>query len=169
MATETDTPLFPSSLIPDSIVQQLPAGYTLRPLTSSDYSRGFLDVLRVLTSVGEISEEEWKERYAWMKKREGEYYLIVITDGTGKVVGVGSLIVEKKFLRNLGSVGHIEDIAVASDQQGKKLGLRIIHTLDHIAKQVGCYKAILDCAEKNRGFYEKCGYKLAGIQMAHYY
>jgi glucosamine-phosphate N-acetyltransferase len=37
-------------------------------------------------------------------------------------------------------VGHIEDIAVAKDQQGKKLGLRIIHTLDAIAETVGCYK-----------------------------
>jgi hypothetical protein len=37
-------------------------------------------------------------------------------------------------------VGHIEDIAVAKDQQGRKLGLRIILTLDAIAEQVGCYK-----------------------------
>jgi hypothetical protein len=68
-------------------------------------------------------------------------------------------------LRNLGSVGHIEDIAVLSSEQGKKLGLWIIQTLDHIAHQVGCYKAILDCSEKNQPFYEKCGYTLAGIQM----
>jgi len=37
-------------------------------------------------------------------------------------------------------VGHIEDIAVAKDQQGKKLGLRIIQALDGIAEAVGCYK-----------------------------
>jgi hypothetical protein len=40
----------------------------------------------------------------------------------------------------LGVVGHIEDIAVAKEQQGKKLGLRIIQSLDYIAEQVGCYK-----------------------------
>lgn len=71
-------------------------------------------------------------------------------------------------LRNLGVVGHIEDITVAKDQQGKKLGLRIIQALDNIAEKVGCYKAILDCSEKNQGFYEKCGYKLAGLQMVGY-
>ena len=43
-------------------------------------------------------------------------------------------------IHNLGLVGHIEDIAVAKDQQGKKLGLRIIEALDHLAKAVGCYK-----------------------------
>jgi hypothetical protein len=40
----------------------------------------------------------------------------------------------------LGLVGHIEDIAVAKDQQGKKLGLRIIQALDAVAEAVGCYK-----------------------------
>jgi glucosamine-phosphate N-acetyltransferase len=40
----------------------------------------------------------------------------------------------------LGRVGHIEDIAVAADQQGKKLGLRIIETLDDLANMAGCYK-----------------------------
>ena len=29
---------------------------------------------------------------------------------------------------------------VRKDQQGKKLGLRIIEALDHIAEKVGCYK-----------------------------
>lgn len=43
-------------------------------------------------------------------------------------------------IHNLGLVGHIEDIAVAKDQQGKKLGLHIIQALDFIAEQVGCYK-----------------------------
>ena len=43
-------------------------------------------------------------------------------------------------IHDLGLVGHIEDIAVAKDQQGKKLGLRIIQALDHISETVGCYK-----------------------------
>jgi glucosamine-phosphate N-acetyltransferase len=72
-------------------------------------------------------------------------------------------------IHNLGQVGHIEDIAVAKDQQGKKLGLRIIQALDYIASQVGCYKSILDCSEANEGFYVKCGFKRAGLEMSHYY
>ena len=43
-------------------------------------------------------------------------------------------------IHNLGLVGHIEDIVVNKDQQGKKLGLRIIEALDFIAEKVGCYK-----------------------------
>jgi N-acetylglutamate synthase-like GNAT family acetyltransferase len=92
-----------------------------------------------------------------------------ITDEEGQVCAVGSLIVERKFIRNCGLVGHLEDIAVAGEKQGKKLGLRMIQVLDHIAEQAGCYKSILDCSESNKGFYEKCGFKLAGVEMAHYY
>lgn len=62
-------------------------------------------------------------------------------------------------------MGHIEDIAVAKDQQGKKLGLRIIQALDYVAENVGCYKTILDCSEANEGFYVKCGFKRAGLEM----
>jgi glucosamine-phosphate N-acetyltransferase len=72
-------------------------------------------------------------------------------------------------IHQLGLVGHIEDIAVAKDQQGKKLGLRIIQALDYVAENVGCYKTILDCSEANEGFYVKCGFKRAGLEMAHYY
>lgn len=54
-----------------------------------------------------------------------------------------SLMNSRCSIHNLGLVGHIEDIAVAKDQQGKKLGLKIITALDYIAEQVGCYKVPL--------------------------
>jgi GNAT superfamily N-acetyltransferase len=75
-----------------------------------------------------------------MSARNDSYYLLCITDASGKIVGTGALIVERKFIHQLGLVGHIEDIAVAKDQQGKKLGLRIIQALDFVAEKVGCYK-----------------------------
>lgn len=137
---ENDGPLFPASLISPEVISVLPTDYTIRPLRRSDYGRGYLDVLRVLTTVGEIAEEQWNERYEWIKSRNDEYYMLVVCDGEDRVVGTGSLIVERKFIHSLGLVGHIEDIAVEQGQQGKKLGLRIIQALDHVAAQVGCYK-----------------------------
>lgn len=97
------------------------------------------------------------------------YFILVILDPSQTIVGTGAVIVERKFIHNMGLVGHIEDIAVAKNQQGKKLGLRIIQALDAVAKEVGCYKSILDCSEANEGFYVKCGFKRAGLEMAHYY
>jgi len=65
------------------------------------------------------------------------------------VVGTGTVFMEKKFLRGLGTVGHIEDIAVDKSQQGKKLGLRIIQALTGISEGLGAYKTILNCSDHN--------------------
>lgn len=92
-----DPGLFPSSLISPAVLSALPSNYTCRPLRSSDYDAGFLDVLRVLTTVGDISRAQWDERYGWMQQREGEYYILVITDGEERVVGTGALVVERKL------------------------------------------------------------------------
>ena len=164
--------LFPVSLISPAVAAALPEGYTIRPLQRGDYAAGFLDVLRVLTTVGEISQADFEARFDDMKQTGSGpvgSHVLVILDGEGKVVGTGALLVERKFVHNLGLVGHIEDIAVAKDQQGKKLGLRIIQALDYLSEHVGCYKAILDCSEANEGFYVKCGFKRAGLELAHYY
>ncbi|KAL2429021.1 Glucosamine 6-phosphate N-acetyltransferase [Exophiala dermatitidis] len=166
---DDDQPLFSPSLISDEVSSSLPDGYTIRPLRRSDYYGGFLDTLRVLTTVGEPTFAEFNARYDFMASRNDTYYILVICDTTGTVVGTGAVIVERKFIHNMGLVGHIEDIAVAKNQQGKKLGLRIIQALDAVAENVGCYKSILDCSEANEGFYVKCGFKRAGLEMAHYY
>lgn len=145
----SNDPLFSPTLISPDVAAALPTGYTIRPLQSSDYHTGFLDVLRVLTTVGDVSEAEFAARFDEMTapvgRGAGGYHVLVILDGEDKIVGTGALIVEKKFIHNLGLVGHIEDIAVAKDQQGKKLGLRIIQALDFVAEKVGCYKVGFCC------------------------
>lgn len=89
-------PLFNASLISPTVSSSLPTGYTLRPLRKDDYS-AFLEVLRVLTTVGDIAEADWGVRYDWMAARNDEYFILCITDDTGRVVAVGSLIVERKL------------------------------------------------------------------------
>ncbi|KAI9774437.1 MAG: Glucosamine-phosphate N-acetyltransferase-like protein, partial [Candelina submexicana] len=90
------TPLFSPTLISPTVSSSLPENYTLRPLQQSDFHAGFLDILRVLTTVGDVTEEKWNERYEWMRKRNDEYYLLCVVNGEGKVVGTGALIVERK-------------------------------------------------------------------------
>ncbi|KAL0468788.1 glucosamine 6-phosphate N-acetyltransferase [Neurospora intermedia] len=164
--------LFSADLLSPEVQSALPEGYKLRALRPTDYDTGFLDCLRVLTTVGDITREQFQDRYNWISRQDGGYFILVIEDTNSsppRVVGTGAVLVERKFIHNLGSVGHIEDIAIAKDQQGKKLGLRMIQALDFIAERTGCYKTILDCSEANEGFYVKCGFKRAGLEMAHYY
>jgi glucosamine-phosphate N-acetyltransferase len=44
-------------------------------------------------------------------------------------------------LHKLAVQGHIEDIAIKKEMQGKKFGVRLIQALDFVAEKVGCYKA----------------------------
>lgn len=95
--SEEEAGLFGPELISPTIAASLPPTYTLRALRKSDYSIGFLDVLRVLTTVGDISEKAWNERYDWMNGQgKGGYYLLVIED-QGRIVGTGALLVERKL------------------------------------------------------------------------
>jgi glucosamine-phosphate N-acetyltransferase len=97
---DSATGLFSTDLISPEIAAILPESYTIRPMRKSDYARGFLDCLRVLTTVGDITEEAWNERYDWMNTQgKGGYYLLVVDDGT-RVVGTGALIVERKLCVN---------------------------------------------------------------------
>lgn len=57
--------------------------------------------------------------------------------------GVEFLLTFLYSLYKLGMQGHIEDVAVAADQQGKKFGVLLIQALGHIAEQIGCYKACI--------------------------
>ena len=57
-------------------------------------------------------------------------------------------------IHGLGMVGHIEDIAVAKDQQGKKLGLSIIQALDYLAEKVGCYKVRVPEFSRSQGAHD---------------
>lgn len=99
MSTAADEvrPLFKHDLISPQVAASLPEGYTCRPLQSSDYHDGFLDVLRVLTTVGDISEAQWAARFEEMLRTKDTYYLICIANREQKVVGTGALIVEKKL------------------------------------------------------------------------
>ena len=61
-SAESTGPLFSPELISPEVLKALPEGYNCRPLEKKDYHNGFLDVLRVLTTVGDISEEVWTIR-----------------------------------------------------------------------------------------------------------
>ncbi|KAF9075682.1 acyl-CoA N-acyltransferase [Rhodocollybia butyracea] len=160
---------FSADLISPNVKSQLHPDVHIRPLALTDYHRDHLAVLSVLTVVTDPGEAAWQEQFHVMRAAPQTYYPIVIVDKqSDKIVGVGNVFIERKFLRGLGSVGHIEDIAVDKNQQGKKLGLRIIEALTYISENIGCYKTILNCSDANIPFYEKCGYQKKENEMAKY-
>jgi glucosamine-phosphate N-acetyltransferase len=91
-------PLFDPSLISETVTSTLQSPFKIRPLERSDYAKGFLECLRVLTHIGDISEARFNERYDWMvNEAKGGYYVLVIEDDKQTIVGTGVLVVERKL------------------------------------------------------------------------
>ncbi|GMK59334.1 hypothetical protein CspeluHIS016_0703490 [Cutaneotrichosporon spelunceum] len=171
MVTVSDSELlFPRSFIPAALHERVGPDIEIRPLAESDYTRGHFQLLTVLTEAPAISPERYVERFRSMKACKDTYYTVAfIHKPTDKLVAVGTVFIERKFLRGAGVVGHIEDIAVSSSMQGRRLGLYLINSLEEIARSSGCYKVILDCSKDNIPFYEKCGFQLKEYEMALYF
>lgn len=135
--------LFDASLIPSS-VREVPTGLTLRPLASSDYSRGHLSLLSHLTSAPDVGADSWSARFqdflAINRVQPTYLPVVIVEDESDQLVGQATLFVERKFLRKAGLVGHIEDVVVDPKMQGKKLGLKLLQVLTATSESVGAYK-----------------------------
>ncbi|ESW34893.1 hypothetical protein PHAVU_001G189800 [Phaseolus vulgaris] len=144
--------------------------YGVRKLEISDKGKGFIELLQQLSVCDSVSDKEFEDRFRELSAVGADHVIGVIEDeASGKIIATGSVFIEKKFLRNCGKVGHIEDVVVDSSARGKHLGKRIINFLTEHAHSMGCYKVILDCSLDNKAFYEKCGFHNKSLQMAMYF
>jgi len=144
--------------------------FLIRLLEKGDYDRGFLELLAQLTTAGSVSRQDFHTRFDQMKQQKDTYFVVVIEDCTRKlIVATATLMIEWKFIHNCGKVGHVEDVVVNQTYRGKNLGLRVVEELNRIAKQLGCYKIILDCSVANVPFYNRLGYVEKERQMALYF
>jgi glucosamine-phosphate N-acetyltransferase len=98
MTTESQ-PHFDPSLISPKHNLSLPPTLRLRPLSSSGFFAGHLNVLSVLTHVGSITEAMWNERFEEMVGCKGTYFIAVIVEKQTpeKIIGTGTLVVERKL------------------------------------------------------------------------
>lgn len=137
----------------------------IRELREQDYYKGFLNLLEQLTMVDadNITYDDFIKHLAKIKSK-----VFVMEDGEGKIIGTMALLIEEKFIHKLSSVGHIEDVVVDDEYRGKGLGKMLIDYGIKYAKDNGCYKIILNCADKNITFYEKCGFKSKNVEMSLY-
>lgn len=129
----------------------------VRELKKEDLFNGFLTSLDSLRKASDISKERAEEIFKKITSNKDHIIAVAVSDG--KVVGSATLLIEQKFIHNGGLVGHIEDVVVDRNFQGKKIGKKIIEYLLEYSKNRGCYKTILDCNDYVKEFYERLGFK----------
>lgn len=163
------TELFPSTYIKQEFKEK--NWIEFRPLEVSDFQKWFCSVLSELTSC-DTDEQKFKEIFGKMykiNKIEPQYFVVIWEDIQNWNIAVAwSVIIEKKFIHDWNSVGHIEDIVVSSKYRWKWLWEQLINILKNIANKI-CYKVILDCDENKLWFYEKCEFSKKSLWMAKYF
>ena len=129
----------------------------IRQIEIDDLWNGFLTTLDSLREASNISRDKAEQVFERIKSNPD--HIIVVASLEGKIVGSTTLLIEPKFIHDGGKVGHIEDVVVDKNHQGKKIGEKIIRYCLELAKEKGCYKTILDCSDEVKPFYEKLGFK----------
>ena len=130
---------------------------TIRELKEDDIQKGFLKTLDTLRQTSSITQEKALEIFKEIKINPK--HIIIIAELNGEIIGTTTLLVEPKFIHQGGKVGHIEDVVVRKEFQGRKIGQKIIKFVLQIAKNQGCYKTILNCSDDVKSFYEEIGFK----------
>ena len=129
----------------------------IRKLQKEDLWNGFLTSLDSLREASNIDKKSAEKIFDKINQNPDHVIIVAIMDR--RIVGSATLLIETKFIHNGGKVGHIEDVVVNNEHQGKGIGEKIIKFLLRYAAELGCYKTILDCADEVKPFYEKLGFK----------
>lgn len=141
--------------------------HTLRKLATTDYNKGYLELLEGLTRVEpELISFELFNNFV---KDLHNNHIVYVIEHMGQIIATGTLLIEPKIIHGCSKVGHIEDIVVSPFHKGRQLGTLIINSLVEYAKNQNCYKVILDCDDNLIKFYEKCGFEKKGSQMSLYF
>ena len=89
--------------------------YRVWKLETLDKSKRFVELLQQLSVCDPVSDKEFEELFQEISSYGDDHLICVIEDDrSGKIIASGSVFIEKKFSRNCGKVGHIEDVVVDS-------------------------------------------------------
>ena len=129
----------------------------IREIEEDDLKNGFLETLDFLRNTGDLDKNKANE--ILKKIKQNPNHIIYVAIDNKKIVGSTTLLIEQKFIHDGGLVGHIEDVVVRKDCEGKGIGIKLVTSLLERAKEKNCYKTILDCKDDVKQFYERIGFK----------
>jgi len=135
----------------------------IREIVEEDIEKEFLKSLDSLRKASDLDKEVAKD--ILKKIISNPDHIIHVAEDNGKIVGSTTLLIEQKFIHNGGCVGHIEDVVVSKEFEGRGIGIKLVTSLLEIANTRNCYKTILDCKDELIPFYERIGFKQESKQM----
>lgn len=142
--------------------------FEFRNIEKEDYHREYLELLEQLTIVDKhkISFQNFDHFIGSLSS----YHQIIVCmeKSTNKIIGTGTILIEKKIIHGMTNVGHIEDLVVNRNYRGKNIAKNILDGLIELAIKNKCYKIILNCCDDLEKFYQKVGFEKRGLEMSYY-
>ena len=144
--------------------------FCIRQIELTDFTNEYFNLLNQL-SITDVDKFHENKNRLFVNSLGNKHYICIIEDvDSQKIIGTGTLLIEDKIIHNYGKVGHIEDIVIDKQYRGLELGKLLIEYLTDFCKlNMNCYKCILNCNENLINFYQKCGYKINGVEMSMYF
>lgn len=145
-------------------------------LLNLNYLDPYINLLRQLSNTIDVVDDNdlnknylFTRRFLEINKLYPYFQIWLMVDKESDyIIGCGTLILETKFIHNLSSVAHIEDVCIDKHFQSLGYGKILLNYLENIARKEKCYKIILNCSDKNIPFYEKCGFESVNVEMSIY-
>lgn len=130
----------------------------IRDFEQKDIENGLLETYKEVWTINEIAENSVDEFLS-----NDNHMAVCEIDG--EIVGTAILHLQKKFIRDGGLAGFIEDVAVREKLRGQNVGSKLIQYLVEKAKRFGCYKVVLSCFPERVEFYKRNGFVQESITM----
>ena len=133
------------------------ADLRVRELQACDLRNGFFETLDALRPTGDVGPAAAAAIFEQVERNPDT--VVAVAEQDGRIVGTGTLYLLRKFLYGGSTAAHIEDVAVAADQQHSGVGRAVIEYLLARAEAAGCYKTVLYCENDVLPFYRKLGFR----------
>jgi glucosamine-phosphate N-acetyltransferase len=113
-------------------------------LTKDDYYKGYLKLLDQLASIDHINYN------TFLAKLD----MIFVIEENRVVIANITLLIEPKFIHHNQNVAHLEDFIIDLDYRKNGLGKILLQHCIDVAKDMNCYKLILNCDDKLVSYYQ---------------
>jgi len=136
----------------------------LRLIEPHDYYKGFLELL---TEIGPVEPIDIIQFTTYVVNLHNNYKQIWVVEDKRYDIIIGSitLILENNLFNKMGKYCRIEDLVVHDGIRKCGLGRTLVNHILKIAREISCFRVVLNCNEKNINFYENCGFKHDKVEM----
>lgn len=134
---------------------------TIREIKVEDIDKKYLETLDSLKPGTSAQVDKHAAKKRCLEILESKRFKIFVALLNSEVVSTVALTLEPKFINNLGTAGHIEDVATRNGFKSQGISSMVMIHAFKYAESVGCYKTILNCEEKVISYYQKIGMNVA--------